>query len=456
MSLLTIILSTLVTIGILVTFHEWGHFWVARKLGVKVLRFSIGFGKPLWKRRGKGPDHVEYVIAALPFGGYVKMLDERECEEGESIPIADLPRAFNRQPIWKRAAIVAAGPIANFILAIILYSLVFMLGQETRYAYMDVLPNTPAASAGFQAGDLVTAINDKPVAALQDVPLLLIDQYMVSPDKLVATVRTQEGFEAKRTLNLQGSELLKQTDDILERVGLMPWTPAYPLKITVVADNSPAAQVDLKVGDILQQAAGQPVNSFGNFLTLVKSHENQALALQVLRGEKMLEVKVTPQKTDKGQIQVGLGFASPPDSILDKLYFNQSYNPLESVKRGVQQTWDMSVMSLQLMGRIFTGEVSVDNISGVITIAQVAGKAATIGLVTFLSFLAIFSVSLGLLNLMPIPMLDGGHLLYYLIEAVKGSPLSEQAESVGLRIGMAIIGALMVLALYNDFMRLMK
>jgi regulator of sigma E protease len=456
MSLLTIILATLVTIGVLVTFHEWGHFWVARKLGVKVLRFSIGFGKPLWTKRGNDPDHIEYMIAALPLGGYVKMLDERECEEGQSIPETDLPRAFNRQPIWKRAAIVAAGPIANFLLAIILYTLVFILGQETRYAYVDVLPNTPAASAGFQAGDLVTAINQKPVSALQDVPLLLIDQYMAAPDKLVATVRTQEGFEKNRILNLQGSALLKQTDDILERVGLIPWTPAYPLKITVVAEQSPAAQAGLKIGDVLQQAAGQPVNSFTNFLTLVKSHENQALTLKVLRADQTLDMTVTPKKTNKGQIQVGLGFASPPESLIDKLYFKQSYSPLEALQRGVQQTWDMSVMSLQLMGRIFTGEVSVDNISGVITIAQVAGKAATIGFVTFLSFLAIFSVSLGLLNLMPIPMLDGGHLLYYLIEAVKGSPLSEQAESVGLRIGMAIIGALMVLALYNDFMRLMK
>lgn len=455
MSLLIIIPAFLVTIGVLVTVHEFGHFWVARKLGIKVLRFSVGFGKPLFKRVSKDSDQIEYVVSALPLGGYVKMLDERECEEGCTIDPAELPRAFNRQTVWKRAAIVLAGPVANFLLAIFIYALVAMLGQDVRYAYIEPLANTPASVAGFQSGDLITSINENSITSMDEVPLRLMDEYLQDPAHINLRVKTQEGDTLQRTLNLADISLLKGKTDILEKIGMDIWYPPYDLIVAEVMPNSAAQQAGLLKGDKVISADNQAAKNVDKFIQYIKEHANKPVELKVERNGTIALVNVTPRQIDANKVQIGVAFKAPTE-LRDKLFFKQSFGPIEAFYRGIDKTWRTSTLSLKLLGRMVLGEVSINNISGPVTIAQFAGETAAMGLVTFLSFLAFVSVSLGVLNLLPIPMLDGGHLLYYLIEVIKGSPVSATVEAVGLKIGMAFIAGLMMLALYNDLMRLMN
>lgn len=462
MSLLIIIPAFLVTIGVLVTVHEFGHFWVARKLGIKVLRFSVGFGQPLWKKVSKDADRVEYVVAALPLGGYVKMLDERECEAGESIPEADLPRAFNRQPVWKRAAIVAAGPIANFLLAIFIYAVTFMIGVDAMRPVVDVTANTPAAQAGFQTGDQLISINDQPVESWEDARMLLVEEYLKST-RIQFAVKTRDNANTVRTVELGDKPMFKDETDFLDKVGLSLWVRG--VGIAQVLPNTPAERAGLQAQDRILLVDGKPLDNAQQFIQSVQAHNGKAVELQIMRGAdeasaKPLTISVTPESKQLDGKTVGsIGAAVGQymtSEMRDQLVFTQRYAPHEALWHGVVKTKQMSLVTLKLMGRMLTGDVSIKNISGPVTIAQFAGETASIGLITFLGFLAIVSVSLGVLNLLPIPMLDGGHLLYYLIEVVKGSPVSEQFEAVGLKIGMAFIGALMVLALYNDLMRLMN
>lgn len=457
MSLLIIIPAFLVTIGVLVTVHEFGHYWVARKLGVKVLRFSVGFGKPLWGWQSKDADRVEYVVAALPLGGYVKMLDERECEEGCEIPAQDLPRAFNRQALWKRAAIVFAGPLANFLLAIAVYALTFMLGVDTFRPVVEVQRDTPAAVAGFQTGDTITAINGKSVSAWDEVHLLLVEDYLVSP-RIEVAVTDAQGRQQHRVLDLGDKPMFKEESDFLNKVGLSLWVRGVGIGSVLV--GSAAEQAGLRAGDKILSMSGQTPEDVQHFIQHIQQHLGQAVALQVRRGTETVPLTVTPQPKSQdgksvGSIGAGVG-AYMTDAARAELAFTQYYNPAAALWQGLLKTKQMSVVTLKLMGRMLTGEVALKNVSGPVTIAQFAGESASIGFVAFLSFLAIVSVSLGVLNLLPVPMLDGGHLLYYLIELVKGSPVSAEVEAAGLRVGMALIGCLMVLALYNDFMRLMN
>ena len=457
MSLLIIIPAFLVTIGILVTVHEFGHYWVARRLGVKVLRFSIGFGKPLWKRVSKDADRVEYVVAALPLGGYVKMLDERECEAGCEIPEHELPRAFNRQVLWKRAAIVFAGPLANFLLAIAVYALTFVLSVDTFRPVVEVRADTPASIAGFQTGDTLTAINGEPVASWDDLHMLLVEDYLKSP-RLEVSVTTREGNNAHRVLDLGDKPMFKDESDFLNKAGLSLWTRGTG--ISGVLTGSAAERAGLQAGDKVLSVAGTSPQSVHEFIQIIQKHAGQTLSLQVRRGDNDVSLNVTPQSKELdgktvGSLGANVG-AYMTDAARAELAFTQRYGVFEALWRGVVKTKQMSVVTLKLMGRMLTGEVALKNVSGPVTIAQFAGASASIGLGAFLGFLAIVSISLGVLNLLPVPMLDGGHLMYYLIELVKGSPVSAEVEAVGFRIGMALIGCLMVLALYNDFMRLMN
>ena len=454
MDLLIILPAFLATIGILVTVHEFGHYWVARKLGVKVLRFSIGFGKPLWKRIS-GEDQTEYVVAALPLGGYVKMLDEREGEVAE----ADLPRAFNRQSVWKRFAIVAAGPVFNFILAIFIYALIFGIGNPAMHPFVHAYNDSPAALAGFEDGDKILAINQIPVQTWDEARMLLLDEYLKEP-VIQIEVETQQQGRAERSLDLSSTPLLKNEGDFFSKSGLAFWSPEFGVSIGQILPDGAAGEAGLQPRDRVLSLDGKKPETPEAFIAYVKARAGEAIDFKVQREDGVQNISVTPAAVEVdgetiGRIGAGIGEYVPED-VLEKLQFTQRLGPLDALTGGVEKTWQMSVVTLKLMGRMLTGDVSLKNISGPITIARFSGETAKAGLPYYLGFLAIVSISLGILNLLPIPMLDGGHLLYYIIEIIKGSPVSERVEEYGFRFGVAVVGCIMVLALYNDFMRLLN
>lgn len=454
-NLLIILPAFLLTIGILVTVHEFGHFWVARRLGVKVLRFSVGFGKPLWTYVSP-KDQTEYVLAALPLGGYVKMLDERE---GKVAP-EELDRAFNRQTVWTRIAVVAAGPVANFILAILIYFLVFSVtGNPAMHPLVKPLADTPAAVAGFQPGDKIIQINEQPVTTFEETAMTLVEEYLVTKT-IQVQVETQQGNFVQRSLDLSQTPLFKEETDVLSKVGLEPWAPKLDLMLGQILANSPAEQAGLQPKDKVLAVDGTKPETAEAFVKYIQQHANQPITLQVERSSGVSELIVTPALKEKdgkqvGQIGAGVGERVPPE-LLSSLQFIQRLGLVDAVTKSIEKTWQMSLVTLKLMGRMLTGEVSLKNISGPVTIAKYSGETAAAGLPYYLGFLAVVSISLGVLNLLPIPMLDGGHLLYYVIEIVKGSPVSPQVEEYGLRFGMAVVGCIMVLAVYNDIMRLIN
>ncbi|MBK8453589.1 MAG: RIP metalloprotease RseP [Thiofilum sp.] len=455
MDLLIIIPAFLVTIGILVTIHEFGHYWVARKLGVKVLRFSVGMGKPFWSKRGKDADQVEYALAPFPIGGYVQMLDEREG----TVDPSEVHRAFNRQPVWKRFAIVAAGPIANFLLAIFLYALMFGIGVPAYPPLVTALPNTPAAEAGIQAGDKIVAVAGHPVVSFQDARQMILEQYLVDPI-VSLEVETQQGQPATRTMDLTDIAMLADERDYLQKAGLRNWAPQLAVYAAGVRPNSPAEAAGVKPSDKIVAINAVPIQTSDDVMRLVRQSEGKALILKLERANEVLSLSVTPQWQEvNGQQALIMGISlterSPPE-VIQQLQFTQRYGLVDALVRGIEETRQITVMSVKLMGRLVTGEVSLKNISGPVTIAQFSGEAAKSGLTYFIGFLAIISVSLGILNLLPIPMLDGGHLLFYIVEMIKGSPVSQRVEELGMRVGLTAIGSLMVLALYNDLMRLIR
>ena len=454
-NLLIILPAFLLTIGILVTVHEFGHFWVARRLGVKVLRFSVGFGKPLWTYVSP-KDQTEYAIAALPLGGYVKMLDEREGE----VPTEELHRAFNRQTVWVRMAVVVAGPLANFMLAVLIYFFVFgVTGNPAMYPLVKPLPNTPAALAGFQPGDKITQINEQPVTTFEEAAMTLVEEFLHSKT-LRIQVDTQAGSPAERSLDLNNVALFKEENDVLSKIGLEPWSPKLDIMLGQIVADSPAEKAGLQPKDKILAVDGTKPESAEAFVKYIQQHANTPITLQVERASGVTDITVTPALKEKegkqvGQVGAGVGEVVPSE-ILPTLQFKQRLGLFDSVTKSIQKTWQMSIVTLKLMGRMLTGEVSLKNISGPVTIAKYSGETASAGLPYYLGFLAVVSISLGVLNLLPIPMLDGGHLLYYVIEIVKGSPVSPRVEEYGLRFGMAVVGCIMVLAVYNDIMRLIN
>ncbi len=460
MNFLIALSAFIVTIGILVAIHEYGHFWVARKLGVKVLRYSVGFGKPLYTYISKDEDKIEYVLAAIPFGGYVKMLDEREGDVPEELK----HRAFNLQPVWKRIAIVLAGPVANFIFAIFAYMLTYMVGVEGVKPYVGgVVENSPAAEAGFERLDVITAINGTEVKSIRDARLLMLDEYLANPDKINFTVTNESGNSALREMNLSNINLLKEEGDHLEKAGITPWRPYLPA-VGQVVPGKVAEKAGFKAGDKLISANGKTFDSIKSFSDFISKSADTEIIVRVERkleeGKKEIDIPVTPAWGEVNGVKRGLigvamaGYLS--EEVYDKLHVVVTYSPLKALEKGAVETWNMSIMSLKVMGRLVTGQASLKHISGPVTIATYAGETIRHGLVVFLGFLAIISLSLGVMNLLPIPVLDGGHLLFYIVELVKGSPVSETVQEYGMRLGVAMVGAFMMLAFYNDILRLIN
>ncbi len=456
MTILISIISFLVAIAILVGIHEFGHFWVARKLGIKIIRFAIGFGKPIWTYKSKDKDATEYVLAAIPMGGYVKMLDEREGDVKEE----EKHRAFNTQPVWKRFLVVLAGPMFNFFFAIAAFAAIQMMGVESIKPYLgNIQQGSVAAQAGFQDRDLVTAINDVETNSMQQVRLTLLNEYLKNPN-LNIQVTTDSGSQTIRKLDLSETLLLSDEKDYFSKTGMGFWQPPHTTIINSILPDKPADKAGLKANDEVVSIDGNVVSSTQYFSEYIKARPDKPLNITVKRNGSTQTLTMTPKSTEiegEQRVLIGVGLARKFDEeAVKELFFIKEAPFLEAMKTGVVETWDMSIMTLKVMGRLITGEASLKNISGPITIANYAGKSALIGFSAFLTLLAIVSLSLGVLNLLPIPMLDGGHLLYYVIELVKGSPVSERVEAVGMRIGMSVVGLLMVVALYNDIGRLIS
>jgi regulator of sigma E protease len=445
----TSILAFVVAIGVLVAFHEFGHYWVARRLGVKVLRYSIGFGKPLYTWRG-GRDQTEYCLSAIPLGGYVKMLDERE---GNVAP-EDRHRAFNVQPLWRRTAIVAAGPAFNFIFAIAVYWLIFVAGTtELRPVIGAVQEGTPAAEAGLERGDELLAVNGRATPTWDRVLITLLDGAL-SRDRVELSLRGEDGGEFSRSLDLSGLGRVGDNPDLLGAIGFRPWQPEIRARIGELIAGGSADEAGLLAGDEILTVDDRPVDDWSSLVAALGERAGSAVILEVDRGNRIerVDVQLGEQGSDRGILGIR---PDVPAGAYDGMAHTVRYGPLEATGQAVVDTWRASVLTLNVLWKMIVGQASLNNLSGPITIGQFAGDTASSGLVPFLKFLAIVSISLGILNLLPIPVLDGGHLLYFAVEAIKGSPPSERAQILGQQVGIMMLFGLMGLAFYNDLARLL-
>lgn len=444
------IVGTLVALGVLVTFHEFGHFWVARRCGVKVLRFSVGFGMPLLRwhdRRG-----TEFVIAAIPLGGYVKMLDEREGE----VPADQLDQSFNRKTVRQRIAIVAAGPIANFLLAMVFFWVLAMLGSEQiRPVIGAVESDSIAAKAGLVAGQEIVSIDGEPTTGWGAVNLQLVRRLGESGTVKVVVREQDSTAESPRELALD--HWLKGADepDPIKSLGIRPWRPALPPVLAELDPKGPAQAAGLKTGDRLLALDGQALGEWQQVVDLVRVRPDTKIVLKIERDGAQIDVPVTLAVRGEAKAAggyLGAGVKSPdwPPSMVREV----SFGPVAAIGEGAKRTWTMSVLTLESLKKMLFGELSVKNLSGPITIAKVAGASAQSGVADFLNFLAYLSISLGVLNLLPIPVLDGGHLLFYLVEWARGRPLSDRVQGWGIQIGISLVVGVMLLALVNDLGRL--
>lgn len=451
MSALFIVVAAILLLGPLIAIHEFGHYFVARKLGVKVLVYSIGFGPTILKWTSK-KSGIQYQLSALPLGGYVKMLDERE----ENVAEEDLPYAFNRQPPWKRIAIVAAGPLINLIFAILLFWILFLPAQEQLNTRVGkVLADTPAAAAQMQVGDKITAIDGTPVTTWEKLNFALVDRVGETGKIQVQAERAGE----IKTFSLPIQNFINdQSQSPLDVLGFTPYRPQIPAIVSKLSEDGAAIRQGMQVGDQIIAIDGVKMNDWYDVVQVVQASPEKLLKVDVLRNNQVQQLEVMPQgkRDNMGNVSGVLGVQSDPGKIVIPEDYKQTiqYSPSEALFMAVDKTGQLSSMILNSIVKMVRGLIGLDNLSGPITIAKVAGQSAEMGWQTFISFMALMSVSLGILNLLPIPMLDGGHLVYYFIELIRGKPVSEQIQLVGLKIGMVLLGSMMLLALFNDIMRL--
>lgn len=444
------ILSLLVALSLLIAVHELGHFLVARWCGVKVLRYSIGFGKPLWQRRF-GADDTEYTIASIPLGGYVKMLDEREGEVAEE----ELHRAFNRQSLSKRSAIVVAGPLFNFIFAIFAYWMMFVIGVSgVKPLLGEIEEGTIAHAAGLRAGQEVIAVDGEKTPTWQAVIESVLPKMLLNQP--VTLTIFEGGLTVERQLAFSTVSADSKPEELFRRLGLKAYQPQIDPVIGEVLPESVAEKAGLQAGDKVLLAAGQPVNDWSSLVEVIAAHPEQTLTMGVLRNGSEVQLQMTPKAVSENGETIGKIGAAPEvdQALFNSLRAEHRYAAAPAFSAALAKTWEMSSLTLTMIGEMIMGRASVENLSGPIGIAQYAKQSAESGFSQFLKFLGLISVSLGVLNLLPIPVLDGGHLLYYGIEAVRRKPVSEQFEALGQRIGLAVIFALMAVAIYNDLARL--
>ena len=448
-SLIHTVFYFLLALVVLVAFHEFGHFYACRKLGVKVKRFSIGIGKPVWSYR-KTPDDTEFAIGLLPLGGYVKMVDEREGEVSSS----DLPYAFNRQRLAVRAAIVFAGPLANFLLAVLLYWIVFMVGETGLRPVMGSIANgTLAEQAGFLEGDEILAVGDTQTPTWGLAMGEVIEQAMDN-GSVTVEVKTNRDAIVKRVLTIP-SDVVEKPEMLHDRLGLQPMEPSIPPIVDKIEPKSAAEAAGLTTGDRLLVADGKTVKDWRQWVEYVRANPEKEIDLKVLRAGVEFSLRIRPVKVESAQGAVGKIGASVlvPEELINAMQVKYRLGVIPALFAAVEKTWDYSTMTLKMIGRMIIGKASVDNLSGPISIAQYAGQSASMGLVQFLKFIAIVSVSLGVLNLLPIPVLDGGHLMFYGLEAAMGKPIPESLQIMFQNIGIVILFSLMFFSFYLDIFR---
>lgn len=451
---MTTVFAFLGALVLLIVVHEWGHYALARLAGVKVLRFSIGFGKPLWQAR-RGADQTEWAIGVFPLGGYVRMLDEREG------PVApeEASRAFNRQSLGWRTAIVVAGPVANFLLAFIIYWALFMIGVPGLKPYVNAPPQASLADqAGFIAGERIVRIGRESVQTWSEVQLLLIDNALEQRAITAETV-DDAGHVSSHRLDLS---LLGPSDrdaEILDRIGLKPWDFPIPPVVGRVLPDSPAARAGLRAGDRIVVAGGRGVASWQSLVALVRAGPERPLVFIVDRQGHQESLTVVPQAESgaQGNNKIGKIGVAPavPHTLIEHFWTTVREAPLSAAVHAGQKTWEVTRLTFKTFWAMVRGEASLKNIGGPIQIADYAGQTARMGIVPYLTFLALISVSLGAINLLPVPLLDGGHLMYYAVELIKGSPVSDRVLALTQRVGLFLLAALMAFALYNDIQRLL-
>jgi regulator of sigma E protease len=444
------IIAFAITLGVLVVFHELGHYVVARLAGVKVLRFSVGFGKLVWSRRF-GRDRTEWALSAIPLGGYVKMADEREGQ----VDRADLPRAFNRQSVWRRIAIVAAGPFANLLLAVLLFAGTYAAGIPGQHALLaEPPPSTAAAAADIRAGDRVVAVDGEPVGSWQELRWRIVRaQGSEAVDVSVARDNVPREPVVRR-LSLAGLDTEDWEANPLAVLGLR--ADLGPPIVEQVVPGKPAERAGVHAGDKVLAVDGTPTRSPSDVASVTNAKPGGTVTYRIERNGATLELPVTVEAVEQNGRRIGLAgvrLRIDPD-VAERATVVVRYGVGESLLQGARKTWELSAFTVRMLGRIVTGDASLKNISGPLTMADIAGQSAQAGMLVFVSYLALISISLGVLNLLPVPLLDGGHLLYYLAEIIKGSPVSDRAFEVGQRIGMAMLAVLMALALFNDVSRL--
>ena len=451
----TSILAFILAIGVLVSVHEFGHYWVARRLGFKVLRFSVGFGRPLVKFIGRDADRIEYVIAAIPLGGYVRLLDEREGP----VPNEDLPRAFNRRPPLARIAVLLAGPLFNFLFAIVAYWLVFMQGVPgLKPVIGDVAPGSLAAAADLRPLDEIRRVGDETTGTRQAAMLGILDR-LVADGHVPIEVLDVRG--ATRRIEIVVPEArrraLTEPGTLLDGLGFSFWYPPQPVVVGDLTPASPAERAGIRVGDRIDAVDGEAVRDFSRFVALIEERAGRATQIAATRDGRAIAFELVPERVTEGGRELGrIGLSRVAGNVEfpSAMQTIERHGPLAAVPVAIAETWHKSALTVRFLWRMVTGDVSTRNISGPINIAQYAGLTATEGFIYYLGFLALVSISLAVLNLLPVPVLDGGQIAYQLIEMVKGAPLSMEAQVLGQKVGIAMLAVLMGFAFYNDITRL--
>lgn len=441
------LMAFVVALGILIIIHEWGHFYVARRCGVKVFTFSIGFGKPIWSRVGRSG--TRYQVAAIPLGGYVRMLDTRT----DVMDNEDPTEALDQKPLWQRAAVVAAGPLVNLLFAVLALTLMYMIGNTTPKPFIgSVEKGSIVADAGLNPGDEIVSIAGQRVRDWQEVNLELMGH--IGDRRLAMSAATERGFEREFVLDLSTWSFDPDSDDLFNSLGFQPYRPAITNRLALVAEGSAASQSGLQVGDKLLSIDQQPFIDWQSFVAYVADRPGEVVTLVIERdGRQLSRLVELGQRNSNGTIQGYLGVSPQQQEWPETHIFQYSRDPISAMVEGFDRTARLIGISINMIGKLLTGDVSVKSLSGPISIAQGAGTTAAYGIVPFLSFLALISVNLGVLNLLPLPMLDGGHLMFYFFEWVRGKPVPEHVQEVGYRIGGALIFMLMATAIFNDVLR---